>query len=69
MVMLNRKFSSPKMSNIEQWRKVEFLVAKGFRFQSIHETDGSLVKYPESMAEARVFVEMYTRSARKRSLL
>ena len=65
MVILNRKFSAPKMSDIGQWRKVEFLVNKGFRFQSIHEADGSLVKYPESMTEARKFAERYARSVRK----
>ncbi|MBU1350560.1 MAG: hypothetical protein KKB95_01560 [Gammaproteobacteria bacterium] len=64
MVMLNRKFSAPKMTDVEQWRKVEFLVGCGFRFQSVHEADGSLVRYPANMAEARAFAEKYAHRAR-----
>jgi len=57
MVMLSRKFSAPRMTDVEQWRKVEFLVSHGFRFQSIHEQPGgSLVDYPATLAEAKLFV-------------
>ena len=60
MVMLSRKFSAPRMTDVEQWRKVEFLVSHGFRFQSIHEQpSGSLVDYPATMAEAKLFVERH----------
>lgn len=65
MVMLNRKFSAPKMTDTEQWRKVHFLVEQGFRFQSIHEADGSLVRYPESMAEAKEFTAKYAHRLRR----
>jgi hypothetical protein len=60
MVMLSRKFSAPKMTDVDQWRKVEYLVSHGFRFQSIHEqTNGSLIRYPATLAEAKLFVEEY----------
>jgi len=65
MVMLNRKFSAPKMTDVEQWRKVEFLVGQGFRFQSVHEADGSLVSYPGNMTEARAFAEKYAHRTRR----
>ena len=63
--MLSRKFSAPKMSDAEQWRKVEFLVDQGFKFQSIHEADGSLVRYPVNMAEAKEFAEKYAHRVRR----
>jgi hypothetical protein len=60
MVMLSRKFSAPRMIDVEQWRKVEFLVSHGFRFQSIREQpSGSLVDYPATLAEAKLFVERH----------
>lgn len=63
--MLNRKFSAPKMTDLEQWRKVRFLVEQGFRFQSVHEADGSLVPYPDSMAEAKAFAAKYAHRSRR----
>lgn len=60
MVRLSRKFPTPKMTDIDQWRKVEYLVSHGFRFQSIHEQpSGTLVHYPATLAEAKLFVERY----------
>ena len=60
MVMLSRKFSAPRMTDVEQWRKVEFLVSHGFRFQSMHEQpSGSLVDYSATLAEAKLLVERH----------
>ena len=65
MVMLNRKFSAPKMTNIDQWRKVEYLVTHGFRFQSIHEQpSGLIVPYPATLADAKLFVEQHANRGR-----
>ncbi|MGJ7498236.1 hypothetical protein ACSFA8_24665 [Variovorax sp. RT4R15] len=65
MVMLSRKFAAPKMTDVDQWRKVEFLLNHGFRFQSMHEQpSGSLVQYPATLVEAELFVERYARRAR-----
>ena len=60
MVRLSRKFSAPKMTDVNQWRKVEYLVSQGFRFQSIHEQpSGTLVNYPATLAEAKSFIERH----------
>lgn len=74
-VMLSRKFSAPKASDLEQWKKVEFLVAHGFVFQSIREPNGLSVSYPSTLADAKAFVAKYATcitqgrdSAQKRSL-
>lgn len=67
MVMLSRKFSAPKMTDLEQWSKVEYLVNHGFRFQSIHEPpSGLLVHYPATKSEAKSFVEKYADLVRSR---
>lgn len=59
MVKLDREFSAPKMTDIEQWRKVEFLAGKSFKFHSVHAPNGSLFSYPASVAGAKVFAEKY----------
>ena len=67
LVQLNRKFSAPKTTDVEQWKKVEFLVAHGFRFQSVYEQreDGGKYKvdYPTTLAEARTFVVAHKEQA------
>ncbi|RMA63351.1 hypothetical protein C8C96_4438 [Acidovorax sp. 100] len=65
MVMLNRKFSAPKMTDVDQWRKVEYLVSQGFRFQSIREQpSGLLVRYPATLADAKLFVKRHAAQVR-----
>jgi hypothetical protein len=67
LVMLSRKFSAPKSSDTEQWRKVEFLVAHGFFFQSVYEqSEGGgqhKVAYPSTLIEAEAFVVEYRMQA------
>jgi hypothetical protein len=66
-VMLSRKFSAPKAIDTEQWRKVEFLVAHGFLFQSVYEqSEGGgrhKVAYPSTLIEAEAFVVEYRMQA------
>jgi hypothetical protein len=61
--MLSRKFSAPKSRDLAQWRKIEFLVAHGFRFYSVYEpsSTGGLrkVRYPDTLAEAKLFVKTF----------
>ncbi|ATA53306.1 hypothetical protein CKY39_08860 [Variovorax boronicumulans] len=65
MVMLSRKFSAPRMSDVDQWCKVEYLVSHGFRFQSIREQpSGLLVQYPATLADAKLFVERHANRVR-----
>jgi len=69
LVALNRKFSAPKATDTAQWKKVQFLVANGFYFQSIYEqTENSArskVSYPATLEEAKVFVTQYQTQAIK----
>ncbi|MBA3461469.1 MAG: hypothetical protein H0T46_16025 [Deltaproteobacteria bacterium] len=58
-VALSRKFKAPSRADEEQWRKVEFLYRHGFRFQSVYDKTGRVVRYPESLKEARDFVRRY----------
>jgi hypothetical protein len=58
MVLLSRKFSAPTAIDKAQWKKVEFLVAHGFVFQTVYETPrgGRSVRYPATLDEAKGFV-------------
>jgi hypothetical protein len=61
MIALNRKFSPPRSSDVDQWKKIEFLIEHGFRFQSVYEIingGGAIrIKYPKTLAEAKELVE------------
>ena len=63
MVMLNRKFSSPKSRDLAQWKKVEYLVSQGFSFFSVYRRTESgkkiPVPYPANLAECAAFVEEF----------
>ena len=58
-VPLNRKFKPPRADDAEQWKKVEYLVRHGFRFQSIYDSAGNCIAYPETLKEAVEFVKSY----------
>ena len=58
---LGRNFKTPKKSNADQWRKVEYLISHGFLFQKIR-PDGinsESTPYPNTLAEAKDFVVKY----------
>lgn len=60
-VNLGRDVKAPKKDDVKQWEKVKFLVDHGFLFQKIrvgashHDT----VRYPETLEEAKEFVQTY----------
>ena len=55
-----RHFKAPKKTDRLQWQKVRFLFQHGFRFQKIRIRDSTeSVPYPDTLQEARVFVERY----------
>src|SRR5437870_5175698 len=55
-VTLNRKFSIPKTSDIEQWRST----VSAFRVSERRADGGSYeVRYPKTLAEAKDFVLRY----------
>jgi hypothetical protein len=66
-VQLSRKFKPPPQTDIEQWRKVDYLIAHGFRFESVHDPaqGGEAIRYPETLAEARGFALRYPRCVKR----
>jgi hypothetical protein len=67
MVMLGRKFRSPKTSDIAQWKKVQALVERGFYFQSVYratpEGGKRAVPYPRTLREVTVFAQEFVEQA------
>jgi hypothetical protein len=60
-VGLSRKFKPPPRSDAAQWKKVEYLVAHGFRFFSHRDPKtGASIPYPETLGEARLFVRRFS---------
>lgn len=63
LVMLSRKFKTPKQTDRKEWQKVRYLIEQGFRFQSIHEEFyNQKVLYPKTLEEAYEFVKKYKSS-------
>ncbi len=62
-----RHFKAPKKTDLKQWKKVIFLFENGFRFQKIYIENDSLksIPYPETLEEAKEFVEKYKAHAIK----
>lgn len=64
MVMLNRKFSSPKQRDVKQWKKVQQLVEHGFYFFSVYRTAANgkkiTVPYPAHLSEVPAFVQEFS---------
>jgi hypothetical protein len=55
-VRLSRKFKPPPQSDVKQWAKVEALVELGFRFETIHDGHGGIVRYPSTERGIPAFV-------------
>ncbi len=47
------------MDDLQQWKKVAFLVANGFRFFHQQNAQGERVPYPATLAQAKEFVALY----------
>jgi hypothetical protein len=62
-----RHFKPPKKDDTKQWQKVRYLFDHGFRFQKIRigPKHHDVISYPETLDEARVFVEKYKEFATK----
>jgi hypothetical protein len=65
--LFNHKFRPPKQNEEKKWQLVEFLKNNGFVFQHVYEASegGGFkeVKYPETMEEAKRFVQEYKSQA------
>jgi hypothetical protein len=55
LTLMGRAFRAPRNEDVEQWRKVELLARSGFTFWS------SVGRYPDSVSDARRFVESHRR--------
>jgi len=62
LVILGRKFHTPKSTNRAQWRKVQLLVKHGFFFQSVYRAFIA-VSYPRTLAEVPAFVAEFKSQA------
>ena len=62
---LGRHFKAPKRTDLQQWKKIEFLLQHGFRFQKIRTSSHhhDTVPYPQTLAQAREFVLKYKQYA------
>ena len=60
-VCLGLHFKAPRASDKKQWKKVQFLVENGFRFQKIRLDPKSVISipYPKTLEEAEEFVVRY----------
>ena len=56
---LNRKFSAPKRTALQEWQVVEYVVRAGFRYQSINLENGRTARYPKRMKDAVEFVSEF----------
>ena len=66
-IRLNRKFTPPRRGDSAQWAKVEVLVKLGFRFDSLYDMDGVVIRYPSTEREIPEFVNRVSRVAEQRA--
>lgn len=66
---LGRHFKAPAADDRAQWAKVRFLVEHGFPFQHVYDPAHGRrpVPYPETLKEARAFVQQYRHCALPRT--
>lgn len=58
--ILDHRFRPPKKEDVKKWKVVEFLYDNGFRYEHISDNElRSYAKVPETMKEAKLFVEKY----------
>ena len=77
MTELYHLFQPPKQTDIKKWGVVKFLVENGFRYYHIKEIRSidkktekaaeyeNYAKYPDSMKDAKEFIELYKEQAIK----
>ncbi len=58
-VGVSQKFKPPRAVDDEQWDKVRPLICHGFLFHSIYNDSHELVRYPDSLREARAWVKKW----------
>lgn len=64
--LFNHKFRPPKHTHFAKWKVVEFLKNHGFIYQHIYKENNGVnieVAYPETLKEAKEFVEIFNSQA------
>ena len=75
MILLPHRFRPPKKTDEEKWKTVKFLIENGFYYQHVYkdrryiklDVHENYISYPETLKEAKEFVEKYRDQARKKS--
>ena len=67
--LISHRFRPPAKDDLKKWQVVEILIKNGFPYDHVYEDvdergHRNLVKYPETIQEAREFVVKYQRQAR-----
>jgi len=68
--LLPHRFRPPKHTDDLKWKVIKYLIANGFIFQHVFEVGAehsyaNYVRYPETLSEARIFVEKYKGQTKK----
>ena len=66
-ILLSRKFKPPQRSDVGQWAKVAALVNLGFRFDTIYDADGDVIRYPSTVRGIPAFVKRVAQVAEQRA--
>lgn len=66
-VRLSRKFKPPRRGDIAQWSKVEALAKLGFRFETIYDAVGAIIRYPDTERGIPAFVKKVAQVAEERA--
>jgi len=64
--LFNHKFRPPKQTDSVKWKVVEFLKNNGFVYQHIYKEHNGVsteVAYPETLKEAKEFVQLFKSQA------
>lgn len=59
LILLYRHFKAPPKNDKVQWEKVRYLIEHGYYFGRIKECGSNWPKPPETLDEAREFIEKY----------
>ncbi|GGK80937.1 hypothetical protein GCM10011405_30850 [Rufibacter glacialis] len=66
MILIPHRFRPPKRTDYKRWKTVGFFIDNGFKYQHIYKyTDLNIklltenVEYPETLKEAKEFVETF----------
>jgi len=61
MKLMPHRFRPPKKQDEKKWEVVKYLVSEGFEYQHILDDEiiNTYVPYPETMNQAKEFVEKY----------